>query len=97
MSSTFISYVHDHELPAVAILAHLRWWADFDLQSQSVVDNLKKVVLLYGPGKFTLWSSVIQTSVRCLKRSLMSSCLLTAIQFGLIRCMCPNECLVSTC
>lgn len=90
MSSTFINYIHDHELPAVAILAHLRWWADFDLQSQSAVDNLKKVVLLYGPGKFTLWPSVIQTSVRCLKRSLMSSRLLTAIQFGLIKMHLPQ-------
>lgn len=53
MSSTFLIYIHDHELPAVAILAHLRWWVNFDLQLQSVVDNLKKVVLLYGSGIFS--------------------------------------------
>lgn len=84
MSSTFINYIHDHELPAVAMLAHLR------LAHQSVVDTLKKVVLLYGPRKLTLWPSVIQTFVRCLKRSLMSSCLLTAIQFGLIKMHLPQ-------
>lgn len=63
MSSTLIMHIHNHELPAVSILAHLRWWTNFYLQLQSIVDNFKKVVLLYGPGMFT----VIQTSVLCSK------------------------------
>lgn len=79
MSST-LTHIHDHELPAVSILAHLRWWTNFYLQLQSIVDNFKKVVLLYGTGMFT----AIQTYVFCSKRSLMSSCLLTAIHFILI-------------